>query len=196
MFIPYNPYLMRDPLVVSRNRLLLRIADPESEPVTMSDAKLYLRIDDNNNDALVSDLIIAARIIAENWLRKSLITQTWKLAYDYGVPPVVGLPMGPINAISSVIIFNRDGTNTTLDPSTYYLNAAQNALVLNSVLISFQIEITYTAGYGDATTVPKPIKQGMLAHIAAMYDSRGEAGETDLPEQTVALYMPFREVRL
>ena len=56
--------------------------------------------------------------------------------------------------------------------------------------------MVYATGYGDATMVPKPIKQGILSHIAYMYDSRAEAGEMVLPEQAVGLYAPYREVRL
>jgi len=197
MYIPLDPYLARDPLRVTRNRSLTRVTAPAIEPITLDEAKLYLRIDNTDNDTLVNDLIVAARMIAESWLKVSLISQAWKLAYDYGIPNSVWLPMGPVNAITSVVVINRDGSTQAADSGSYYLNAAQNALVLDSVQIGFQIQITYAAGYGDdATTIPKPIKQGMLAHIAALYDSRGEAGEMDLPQQTVALYTPFREVRL
>jgi len=197
MYIPRDPYLARDPLRITRNRLLSRITAPAVEPITLDEAKLYLRIDNTDNDTLINDLIVAARMIAESWLKLSFINQTWMLAYDWGIPNSIWLPMGPVNAIESVVIVNRDSTTQTVDSSTYFLNAAQNALVLQSVTMGFQIQITYNTGYGpDATTVPRPIKQGMLAHIAALYDSRGEAGEMDLPQQTVALYTPFREVRL
>lgn len=192
-----DPFLARDPLRVTRNRLLTRVTAPASEPATLTEAKLYLRVDNTNEDTLISDLIVAARMVAESWLKRSLINQSWKLAFDYGIPDCVWLPMGPVNAITSVVIVNRDTTTVTIDPSTYWLNAAQNALMLDSMQIGFRIEITYSTGYGASeTNVPTPIKQGMLAHIATMYDSRGETGEVALPEQSVALYMPFREVRL
>jgi len=192
----FDPYLMRDPLRMTRNRLLVRVTAPASEPLTLAEAKLYLRIDHTHEDTLLTDLIVAVRMIAENWLRRSLLAQSWKLAYDGGVPECVGLPMGPVSAITGVIIVNRDSTTQALDSSTYWLNAAQNAIVFNSMTIGFRIEITYSTGYGTASDIPRPIKQGLLAHLAAMYDSRGETGEVALPEQAVALYMPFREVRL
>jgi hypothetical protein len=37
---------------------------------------------------------------------------------------------------------------------------------------------------------------GMLAHIASMYDVRGDALEAGIPEQSMAFYRPYREVRL
>jgi len=192
----YDPYLLRNPLRVTRNRLLQRVTAPASEPVTLTEAKLYLRVDTTDDDTLISDLIVAARMVAENWLGRSLITQSWKLAYDYGIPESIWLPMGPVASITSLIVVNQDQSTTVPDSSTYWLNAAQNALVMCAALIGFRIEITYNTGYGDATAVPKPIKQGILAHIASMYDSRGETGEMILPEQAVGLYIPYREIRL
>lgn len=196
MFIPYDPYLRPDPLRTARNRLLMRMTAPATEPLTLAEAKLYLRIDNTHEDTLITDLIVAVRMIAESWLGRSLITQSWKLAYDYGIPENVWLPMGPVSAITSLVIVNRDSTTQTVDSGAYWLNAAQNALMMVSMLIGFRIEITYGTGYGNAAALPRPIKQGLLTHLAAMYDSRGESGEVALPEQTVALYMPFREVRL
>ena len=203
MTIPVNPYstydslLSRDPLQLTRNRLLSRTVAPAVEPVTLTEAKLYLRVDNTNEDTLITDLITAARMVAESWLRRSLITQTWQLAFDLGIPSSIWLPMGPVISLVSVIVVNQDGTTTIPDSSTYWLNAAQNALVMNTILTGFKVQITYTAGYGaDENTLPRPIKQGILAHIASMYDSRGESGDSILPEQTVGLYAPYREVRL
>jgi len=194
----------------TRNRLLTRVIAPASEPLTLAEAKLYLRVDDNHEDTLISDLIVAARMTAEEWLKTSLITQSWLLAYDgywplWGPVPqpmrnwihnVIRLPMGPVNNVGSVVAVAQDGTTQTVNNSTYFLNAARNELILNWVVLTFRMEITYSAGYGDASSVPRPIKQGILAHIAAMYDGRGDNGDMALPEQSIQLYMPYREVRL
>ena len=197
MTLPYDIYLHADPLRVARNRLLKRITDPASEPVTLAEAKLYMRVDNTDDDALITDLITAARTTCEHWLRKSLINQTWKIAFDWAIPGNVYLPMGPVASITSVVLFNQDGTSVTVDPTTYWLNAAQNALTMYARLAAFRIEITYNTGYGSAAAnVPRPIKQGILSHIAYMYDSRAENGEMILPDQAVGLYTPFREVRL
>jgi uncharacterized phiE125 gp8 family phage protein len=196
MAITSDPYLSADPFKLARGRLLTRTVAPASEPITLGEAKLYLRKDGTEDDSLIGDLIVAARMLAESWLKSSLITQEWKLSYDHGVPETVWLPMGPVNSIASVVVMNRDGSSSILPSSSYYLNAARNALILDSSQLGFRIEITYGAGYGDASAVPRPLKQGMFSHIAAMYDHRGEPEGNLLPEQSIALYMPFREIRL
>jgi uncharacterized phiE125 gp8 family phage protein len=185
-----------------RNRLLSRVTAPAYEPMTLAEAKLYLRINTVSEDSLISDLIVAARMAAESYLSRSLITQTWKLAYNDYIPNTVFLPMGPVIAITNVTIYNPDGSSQIVDSVGYYLNAAKDSLVMNSPLfalnigIGSRIEITYTAGYGDSSAVPKPIKFGMLAHMAALYDSRGTMSDGMLPEQSSQLYAPFREMKL
>jgi uncharacterized phiE125 gp8 family phage protein len=181
------------------NRRSERVTAPASEPVNLAEAKLYLRVDGTADDSLISDLIVAARMSAEAFLKSSLITQTWKLVYNDYVDCEVTLPMPPIATITSVVITTRDSTSQTVSPTNYYLNAAKNKLIFNSQVIGFTIEITYTAGYGNAAQIPQPIKYGILAHIAAMYDERGLSGgfgQANLPPQSSALYSPFREVML
>lgn len=193
-----------------RERLFLRATAPAIEPITLTEAKLYLRVDNTLEDTLISDLIVSARMSAEYFLKSSLITQAWKIAFDDYLSPEEYLPMGPVIGIASVIIQNRNGSMQTIDSSLYYLNAAKNRLLMDSPLFALsigngsRIEVTYNTGYGDASAVPKPIKQGMLAHIAVMYDNRGASMARDhgealamaLPQQTIHLYSPFREVRL
>ncbi len=180
----------------NRSRLLTRITAPASEPVTLAEAKLYLRVDSTTEDNLISDLIVAARMSAEQWLRSSLITQSWKLSYNDYVDEAVLLPMPPVVSISSVVVINRDSTTQTISANNYYLNAAKNMLLFDNCVSGFSIEISYNTGYGSAAQVPSPIKYGILAHIAAMYDERGLIGQANLPPQVSSLYLPFREVML
>lgn len=179
-----------------RKHLLTRVTAPASEPVSVEEAKLYLRVDGSEEDTLLGDMIVAARMVAEETLKRSLITQSWKLAYDDYLPDMVLLPMGPVNAIDSVTVVNRDTSTQAIESDVYYLNAARDTLLLDSVIFGFRIEIVYGTGYGVASAVPQPIRHGMLAHIAAMYDARGLDASVTLPEQALRLYMPFREVRL
>lgn len=175
-------------------RLLVRISEPAAEPVTLAEAKLYLHMDSNTEDALIVDLILAARIAAEEYLSQSLITQSWKLAFDDAAPECLGLPRGPVQSVTQVKSIDKTGVETVISSSVYHLNAARNTLLFDAQVQGFRVEIEYGAGYGDAAAVPQAIKQGMLAHIAALYENRGEGGS--LPVAALMLYQPFREVRI
>lgn len=175
-------------------RLLTRVAAPAIEPVTLAETKLYLRVDASSEDDLINGLIASARVHAEEYLRISLITQQWKLAYNDAPPECARLPRGPVQSVDDVSTITRDGTVTAFSPALYYLNAAKDTLVFDSTPLAHRVEILYTTGYGSiAASVPEPIRNGMLAHIAALYDFRGE-GNDALPTAAVAFYAPFREV--
>lgn len=193
---PSEPIVSRDPLCTPRNKLLVRVAAPANEPLTLAEAKLYLRVDHSSEDALITDFIISARMIAESWMKTSLLTQSWKLSCNDALPVRNYLPMGPVQSITSVMLTDRDGGTATISANGYYLNAAKNELMLDSAMAGFQFDIVYVTGYGYANAVPRPIRQGMLAHIAAMYDGRGDSPTASLPAQVVALYTPYREVRV
>lgn len=67
---------------------------PAEEPVTVDEAKLHLRVTDSGEDTLITMLISAARIHAENVCRRVFVTQKWDLFLDafpfytyYGVIP-------------------------------------------------------------------------------------------------------------
>ena len=58
------------------------LASPSAEPVSLADAKAWLRIDTADEDSLVASLVPAARARVEAATRRLLVTQTWRLAFD------------------------------------------------------------------------------------------------------------------
>lgn len=167
-----------------------QIKPPASEPLTLSEAKLALRIDGSAEDAYIISLIKAARQCAEEYLRRSLITQEWQLQYDQYTPGIVYLPKGPIQEIIVAKVISQDWSETTIAPIDYYLNATKEKLIFAKTPIGMIIQIKYKSGYGDSDDVPLQLKEGMLAHIASMYENRD--GNADLPRRTVDFYTPYK----
>lgn len=167
---------------------------PASEPVTLAETKLFLRVDGTEEDVLLGNLIATVRMAAEQYVKRSLITQTWTLTYDDYAPAETRLLMGPVQAVNSVTRIARDGSTTTVDDVTYYLSASREILLFDATPFGHRVAIEYDAGYGAASEVPSPIKQGMLAHMAAMYHQRALSQE--IPEASKALYAPYRVVML
>lgn len=175
------------------SRLLERIVSPDNEPITLEQAKLYLRIDSEAEDTLIESLIIAARESAEEYLQASLMPQRWKLAYADYLPDGIELPRGPVNSVISVTLVERDGMESELDDSVYYLNPARTKLCFDAEPIAHRVEVIYEAGYEEAEAVPAAIKQGMLMHLAALY---GDRESFSMPAEAIAIYQPFRKVSL
>ena len=61
---------------------LTLVTAPSVEPITLSEAKLFAKIDVPDDDTLVTDLIAAARKRVETWKGWALIQQDWDLFLD------------------------------------------------------------------------------------------------------------------
>lgn len=69
---------------------LIQVSAPATEPVSVSEAKDYLRVDQSNEDGRIGAMITAARIHLEEYLSLKFITQDWDVFLD-------GWPIGRIN---------------------------------------------------------------------------------------------------
>lgn len=179
---------------MNHNYILKLKTAPTSEPLTLSETKLFLRVDGTAEDNLISSLITTARIAAENYCRKSFITQTWQMIFDEYAPGILKIFRSPVQSISSVKLISRDGGESTLASTYYYMNAAKNRLIFDAIAFAHKVQIEYVAGYGAAADVPAPIKQAILNHIVEIYEKRG--GEVDIPASSCSLYQQFRELIL
>ena len=111
----------------SLHRYAVRMTPPASEPLSLAEVKTFLRIDGSADDSILTTLIASARIMAEELTGKSLITQSWKLAYDDAVPACVKLIYLPLQAISSVVAINDAEESTTINSTQYQVNAARGS---------------------------------------------------------------------
>jgi uncharacterized phiE125 gp8 family phage protein len=169
------------------------VTGPASEPVSLTEAKLHLRVDGSDEDTLISALIVAAREAAEAYTRRALVTQTWRYTCDQ-LATAVTLPHQPLQSVTSIAI---DGE--TLASTAYEVDTASGRV---KPLASYAaddiggIAITYVAGYGAASDVPQTIRQAMLLMIGHWYEHR-EAVITgsissELPLTAKALLAPYR----
>lgn len=71
------------------------VTPPIEEPISLDEAKAHLRVDIDDDDALIAGLIVAARSEAEQITRRAFVSQSWKLALDQ-------FPRPSMNVSSSV----------------------------------------------------------------------------------------------
>lgn len=181
-------------MTITQARLLERIIAPGSEPVSLSDAKQFLRVEHSADDTLITQLIVTCRQMAERYMRRSLITQSWRLAFNGALLSETRLAYGPLQSITQVEIFDSAGNASVLSASLYELDATKELLLTNVYAGGDKVEIEYVAGYGAAADVPAPIRHGIMMHIAAFYDRRDMQG--DVPEAALSLYRSYKEMAL
>lgn len=93
------------------NAKLTCLVDAAVEPLDLASAKNYCRVEIGDDDALIGDLITAARQLCEGVTNRSYIATTWKLTLDYlptGTNPFVGLPGAYATSLGCSIPWNRN----------------------------------------------------------------------------------------
>lgn len=181
--------------------LTLSIA-PAQEPVDLDTVKAHLRIDGDDDDAMLSSLITAARMMAEQITGRSLITQTWAYKLDEWPEDSLVLPKPPVQSVTSITYLDSAGDSQVWDSAEYgvYFDdwCSRVAPIYGGSWPTPQsqidaITVTYVAGYGlTGLAVPQPINQAILLMIDRLFGDECAAnsgGSTcDAPMALLSLY--------
>lgn len=187
---------------------LILTAGPAEEPVTLAEAKAYLRLDGTEEDALVTALVTAARAMLEAETRRAFVTQGWRLALDRWPKREIALPLAPVAAVEAVTVATLGGEET-LDAAQYEADLAhepprlllkRDTALPQPALLAGGIAIDFRAGYGAAADVPAPLRQAILMLVAHWFETRAPIafglGPADIPMTVAALVAPYRRIRL
>ena len=190
---------------------LILTSGPSTEPVSLAEAKLHLRVDTADDDALISSLIVTSRMHVEAALDLALITQSWSYFIDaWPNDPITRLPLRPVQSITAIRHYADSGANETIDPHRYMLDGTSTpARLVRRYASTFQkpgraangIEIAVIAGYGNTSAnVPAPIRHSILLLVAHWYEHR-EVPDTNstgvrVPALVSDLLNPYRIARL
>lgn len=179
---------------------LVQTVAPAGEPITLAEAKAWLRVDSTDEDVLIASLIQAARAYVETFTSRALITQQFELSLD-GFPgsdrfasgrlsearggAVVGreivLPRPPLISVQSVKYYDTDGTLQTFSSAGYHVDtkAQPGRVVLDEDYDWPDIDprpnaviVAYTAGYGTPSQVPQGLRTAIRFMLAHWYTNR------------------------
>lgn len=122
---------------------LSRTTPPQREPLEIDDVKTHLRVDGDDENALIEFLIAGAREYAEKFTRRSFLTQTWTLTLDefpgrhffpwfvdggfnrrleykrHHEANVIRLEYCPVQTISFIKYYDPFGNLVTMDPTAF-----------------------------------------------------------------------------
>lgn len=195
---------------------LQRLDTMPVEPLSLVEAKLYLRVETPADDLLIPDLITAARIKCEQIANASLTTASWRLTCDYlpwgGImgywqgwtagladwwtASTIELPNPPLVAVQDIRYVALDGLTHLLDPSAYRVSPGTPGQVQPAYGTFWPfllpeiaaVQIDYTAG-------PQPdkvacVKAAMRLLVNHLYVYR--ATDQPIPEQIGWILDPVR----
>ena len=175
------------------------VSPPAEEPVSLTDAKLHLRVDFTDDDALISALITAARQAAETITGRQIVTARWRMVLDsFPGPSLMGVPAGspftlpghailipkcPVQSVVSIQYQDMAGIWQSMPTSDYVVDLACEPARITPVFGKIwpitlpqigAVSVTFDTGYGAAASVPEGIKSWIKLRVGSLYAHREE----------------------
>lgn len=185
------------------------LAPPAAEPVGLAEAKDYLRIGGDGEDALVGALIAGARERIEVLAGVAMISRTLRVTlnnWPRGTMErrTIELPVRPADELIAVRVFDAHGEAE--DVTERFVLPLGRAARLVWVTGAFPwprqrmngIEVDYSAGFGEAADgVAEGLRLAVKRLAAHAYHARDpETLAGPLPADVAGLIAPWRRVRL
>jgi len=155
-----------------------------TEPVTLTEAKDFCKVDIGTDDTLITALITAARQQCEAYTAVGFVVHDIVTIVN-NINGEIYIPYGPMIAINQVT--NADGDVLVLD-TDYTLSGNQFKRLLTPR--EKNITIDYSAGYDE---LPNVLKTALLNQIYYLYDNRS-IGVDDVAPIAKNLLNPYRRV--
>ncbi len=164
------------PCSLYNNVLSVSFSGEGSEPVDITEVKLWAKIENTEDDTIVTALITAARRVCEKFSGIGFISRTITANIE-NCNGGFNLPYGPVTNTPTAV--DVDGNAVIL---TYQVGQIQEPFG--------KMIVTYTAGH---STLPEDLKAALKAQITFMYENRGE-GSVGLSPIAKMILEPQREV--
>lgn len=186
------------------------VTQPTNEQITLTQARLHLRLDsygspeEHADDQWILDTIPTAREWCEFYSGRALAPQVLELAlpsFPHAWANCLGddikLPYGPIAGVQSVVYTDTSGADQTMDASTYtsdvssdvgYVYPLINTCWPSTTNRHNAIRVRYNAGFttdSDSPNdmpLPKRFRSAMLLVLGHLYENRENSTELKLEE--------------
>ncbi|MCZ4341522.1 head-tail connector protein [Sphingomonadaceae bacterium G21617-S1] len=152
---------------------------PTGEVVDLESAKLFLRVDGDDEDSFIAGAIAAAIQHVESYTGTRLLEQTVELRAG-AFADLNHLPIGPIRSISAITYLDFQGVAQTMAPERYSLCGAGLERGIRPAFavtwpstwrVADALTVTAIVGYGEAE-IPAPVKQAILLLLGDYYTNR------------------------
>lgn len=185
------------------------IGAPAIEPVSLAEAKSWLREDGADEDQLIQALIVSARLTLEAYTRRFYVTQSWRLVFDAWpeslcATSTLSIPFAPFQSVTAIRIFDGNDNAQIIPTASYRAPAASEGgrVIFTSAppapgRSADGVEIDFVAGYGALSSqTPEPLRRATLMLVAHWREKRGDEADDALPRAVAQLAGPYRRERL
>ena len=160
---------------------------PNAYPLSLSEAKTFLRVSHSAEDRLIEGIIETATDLVEQYTKRRLMPQrimscipfnpnhkrkeglqrVWICSDRYAL----FLPHGPVNKVLSVERIDEDGALLPMRDTEFHVNMkADPHLLVIERRHGFGVKVVYDVGYEDR--VPPALTQAVLNIVGRIYTDR------------------------
>lgn len=192
------------------------ITGPSEEPVSLTMAKGFLRIDvsDTTEDQILNVIIKAARRLGELHCKRAFITTTLEQTLD-GFPfnrhclsrnyqslerlpqsnAIIQLEKPPLVSVTSITYVDSNGDVSVLDDNQYHVSPGSPGRIEPAYGLSWpqarcqmdSVKIRYVAGFGNASAVPEDAVACLCMVISHLYNHREIVSDINYTEVPVTM---------
>lgn len=186
--------------------MITSVKAPEITVVGLAEVKAHLRLDQSYEDEYLEGLILTGTSIVEQYLGRSLLSQTWQALWCRAdeqpqtltskIPAIIRIDLAYPPLIDVVSVNALLPNNGKIPIRRYFLDGNRLTPQLQVANQYEAVEVIYQAGYGNyPKNVPSAIRHAVLLSITDLYENRGTA---NLAENTLfqSLLQPYRIIGL
>jgi len=165
------------------------ISPPASDPISIAEAKMHLRVVDADEDTLIAALVKSATQHAEAFTGRAFIDQTWELSIDQfptGNELEIEIPKPPLIGVGRIAFDNTVGFEQVVSSDDYYVDTASEpgwvvpagGFIWPTPLDAINaVRIQFRAGYVDPNAptnpmVPEDIKAAIKLILGSLFEQR------------------------
>lgn len=172
---------------------MIQSSNPAVFPVTLQEAKAWLKVTDTNSDAEILGFIQTATRRCERLCKRPFIQREFTEYFDE-FPCVIRPQNVKFQSLTSITYIDTDGnsqtfSNTQVDNGSDFLKAriepAYNYTWPSTRSQLNAVTVVYEAGYGESwNDVPETIRSGILYLVSHYFTNRSVVGEemAEIPE--------------
>jgi Phage gp6-like head-tail connector protein len=168
------------------------LSDTIAEPITLAEAKNYLRVDYSEDDTLIEALITSARVRLEQYAGVAMTQRNLQVVAF--MSEFIELPYVPIGNLLSVEYWNNTEW-LELEEGDYNVIGTNTMKVYAVAYGEGEYRFTYTCGYCDPTPTMRTACFKMLADL---YEYRESSVESSRPSANLTtayeLMKPYKRI--
>jgi uncharacterized phiE125 gp8 family phage protein len=176
------------------------LVPPALEPLSLAEAKAFLRVEHDDDDAVIAALIAAARGQIEAQTRCVMMLQSWRLRIPQRPPQGrIRLRMAPLRSLLAARAVDGAGAPRPLDAAGFAVEPGAGVIVAPPIAGALELDCEF--GFGaQPSDVPELLRHAVRTLTAHWYENRGLAAIGSsvalLPGSVSAMIASFRVLSL